>query len=239
MELSAVEQVAGYTPLRSGRLERKCQVDDLSVHQVRSIIKLHPKLFNSPYPPRYVNNIYLDTNDLDNYFANVFGYPNRQKVRIRWYGDLGGASIQPVLEIKIKEGLVGLKQAYRLAPLRIDRSLCDEKVQQVLASSHLPAALRLDLKNLRMVLINRYYRYYYVSNDGKFRVTLDTELSFYKANYAFSNPYLHSQKNYSQIIVEIKYDQEQEGMAQRVISYFPFRITRSSKYVNGVERVYF
>jgi SPX domain protein involved in polyphosphate accumulation len=239
MEPSAVEQVAGYTPLRTGRLERKCQVDELSIHQVRTIIKLHPKLFNSPYPPRFVNNIYLDTNDLDNYFANVFGYPNRQKVRIRWYGDLSGAIIQPMLEVKIKEGLIGLKQAYPLASLRVDHSLCDDKVQQVLANSDLPAAVRIDMKNLRMVLINRYYRYYYVSDDGKFRVTLDTELSFYKANYAYSNPYLHSQKCYSQIIVEIKYDNEQDGAAQRVISYFPFRITRSSKYVNGVERVFF
>jgi SPX domain protein involved in polyphosphate accumulation len=238
MQPSAVERIAGYTPLQTGRLERKCQVEDLTMHQIQSIIKLHPKLFHSPYPPRFVNNLYLDTNELDNYFANVFGYPNRRKVRIRWYGELFGETRQPVLEIKIKEGMVGQKRAYPLSSMRIDHSLRDEVVQQIIANSDLPLPVRLDLKNLRMILINRYYRHYYVSEDRNFRVTLDTDLSYFKANYAYRNPYLHSQKNYSRIIVEIKYDKELDGAANRVINYFPFRITRSSKYVEGVERVY-
>jgi hypothetical protein len=37
----------------------------------------------------------------------------------------------------------------------------------------------------------------------------------------------------------LKYGLEQEGQADRAASYFPFRVTRNSKYVQGIERVYF
>jgi len=39
------------------------------------------------------------------------------------------------------------------------------------------------------------------------------------------------------VIVELKYDRADEREAERVASRFPFRLTRSSKYVRGVERV--
>jgi hypothetical protein len=239
MDFGRAIQATGYTPLRTYRLERKCQVEDLSVAQILSIIKLHPKFFYSPYPPRYVNNLYLDTKDLEHYFANVHGYPDRRKVRIRWYGDVFGEISQPVLEIKVKQGAIGMKQAYPLAPLNINESLCDNIIKQTMEKSGLPELISLDIRDMELVLLNRYYRYYYASRDGDFRVTVDTQLSYFKANCAFGNAFLHSQKSYSQVIVEIKYAREQEGSAHRVIAYFPFRMTRSSKYVQGVERVYF
>lgn len=238
MGLNEAIQVKGYTPLRIDRIERKCQVDDLTLHQVQSIIKSHPKLFYAPYPPRYVNNLYLDTVDLENYFANINGFMDRRKVRIRWYGDIFGEIVNPVLEIKLKRGLIGNKQAYQMACITLDKSLCNEKIHQCLRNSDLPQLVRLDLNHQRLVLFNRYYRYYYASRDGNFRVTVDTDLSFYKVNNAFSNIFLHHQKSI-QIIVEIKYFKDYDVSAHRVISFFPFRVTRSSKYVQGIERVYF
>jgi hypothetical protein len=89
------------------------------------------------------------------------------------------------------------------------------------------------------VLFNRYHRHYYATHDGTFRLTVDTQLVFYKANGRFGNQFAHHQENARGLIVELKYENEQEPQANRVAGYFPFRVTRNSKYVEGIERVYF
>jgi hypothetical protein len=38
------------------------------------------------------------------------------------------------------------------------------------------------------------------------------------------------------VIVELKYNREYEELAERISNHFPFRVTRSSKYVDGVAR---
>ena len=46
------------------RYERKFLVDRLDEHQVMGLVKRHPSMFVEPYPPRFVNNFYLDTPDM-------------------------------------------------------------------------------------------------------------------------------------------------------------------------------
>ena len=75
---------------RDYRYERKFMVEGLDHHQAIALIKRHPYLFYQPYPPRYINNFYLDTPEMDNYYDNVCGAPDRRKVRLRWYGELFG-----------------------------------------------------------------------------------------------------------------------------------------------------
>jgi hypothetical protein len=50
---------------------------------------------------------------------------------------------------------------------------------------------------------------------------------------------IHRQVDWHAVVVELKYDVAQELAAGRVASFFPFRVTRNSKYVQGMERVYF
>jgi SPX domain protein involved in polyphosphate accumulation len=232
-----VEQ--GYTPLRTYRYERKFLVDELLPPQVEALIKLHPLLFYAPYPPRFVNNLYFDTPDMENYYDNVNGASNRRKVRMRWYGVPFGELNRVVLEIKVKDGLVGTKYTYPLAPFSLDQRFCRAYFKSVLMASNLPENVRRDLANLDVVLFNRYYRRYYASHDGDFRVTLDSELSFYKANAVFGNSFIHHQVDYRDLVVELKYEIDQEPHANRVASFFPFRVTRNSKYVQGIERTFF
>jgi len=239
MQSSSAMDQQGYTPLQADRYERKCVVEMLIVPQVQALVRRHPRMFYEPYPPRYVNSLYLDTVEMDNYHDNVSGAPNRRKVRLRWYGKTLGEIARPMLEIKIKQGLVGMKQAYPLAGLQLDAHFSNETLQQTIAHSDIPEIIRWDLRNLHAVLLNRYYRHYYASRDGCFRVTIDSELIFYKVNGAFGNAFLHQQRSNPQIIVEIKYARQYESGAESVISFFPFRVTRNSKYVQGVERVYF
>ncbi len=241
MDVSAqstpVEQ--GYTALRSYRYERKFLVDELLPSQAEALIKLHPRLFYAPYPPRFVNNLYFDTPDMENYYDNVNGAAHRRKVRVRWYGAPFGELNSPVLEIKVKDGPVGTKHSYPLPPFCIGQRFCSGYFRNLVMNSGLPENVRRELGSLDVVLFNRYHRHYYASRDGLFRLTLDAEMAFCKANGAFGNTFIHQQVNYHDLVVELKYEIAQEPHANRVASFFPFRVTRNSKYVQGIERVYF
>jgi hypothetical protein len=229
----------GYTPLRADRYERKFLVEDLIPAQVEALVRLHPRLFYAPYPPRYVNNLYLDTADMEHYFDNVQGAAQRRKVRVRWYGALWGHIERPVLETKIRDGYVGSKRSYPLLGVDLAPGFGDAALQRLVAAAGLPPAVRCELRCLRLVLLNRYYRRYYTSRDGHFRLTVDTELVYYRANGAPRNRFVHHQASPHQVIVELKYGVDWEPEAHRVAGYFPFRMTRSSKYMQGVERVFF
>lgn len=222
---------------REFRYERKFLVDQLQASQVQWLVKLHPSMFIEPYPPRYVNNLYLDTEDMENYYANVDGAGDRRKVRVRWYGDLFGPVASPVLEVKIKRNLVGTKLQYNFAPFELDGRFCDAYFQGVLGASELPARVHAELRTMSVVLLNRYARRYYATRDGRYRVTLDTQLTFYRVARQ-RNSFAHRQVDHTHLVVELKYGVAEEVGAGRVARFFPFEMTKSSKYVQGIERVY-
>ncbi len=143
------------------------------------------------------------------------------------------------LEIKVKEGHVGTKYSYPLGDFHLDGGFCERYFREVLRTSGLPGAVDLLLNDVSVVLLNRYYRHYYVSRDGRFRLTVDSRLSFHKANGALGNRFAHRQRNHRDVVVELKYGVEHEPGASCVAGFFPFRVTRNSKYVQGIERVYF
>jgi SPX domain protein involved in polyphosphate accumulation len=230
----------GYTHLRSHRYERKFVSEELLPEQVTALVRLHPLLFHPPYPPRQVNSLYLDTADMENYFDNVAGAERRRKVRLRWYGEATGPIRKPMLEIKVKDGLVGKKLSYPIAPFPLDERFCNRVFQEAADRSDLPRVVRDDLGTLSPVLLNGYRRGYFATRDNRFRITVDSLQFFCRIHGTFGNPFpLHRQRNVRDVIVELKYDVDQEPKADRAAGYFPFRVTRNSKYVQGIERVYF
>lgn len=220
------------------RYERKYLVDQLDEHQTKALIRRHPSLFYEPYPPRYINNFYLDTPEMENYYDNVGGAGNRRKVRIRWYGELFGKIDKPILEFKIKRGMVGTKHHYDFPGFSIEQGYHDKYLMGKVKESDLPPHVKYILRDQNVVLLNRYYRHYYATRDGRYRVTLDTGLTFYRIE-RLTNRFTHKQTDYRNIVVELKYDKEHDMSAYKVSSFFPFRVTKSSKYVQGIERVYF
>lgn len=222
----------------SYRYERKFLVDQLDQHQTKALILRHPGFFYQPYPPRYVNNFYLDSPALDNYYDNVGGSGSRRKIRIRWYGELFGPISKPVLEFKIKEGLVGTKIHYDFSDFRLEKGYCDDHLRKIIRASALPPEVKIILYDQDVVLLNRYFRHYYTTRDGRFRLTLDTDLSYLRVGH-LDNHFAHKQTDHRNLVVELKYDMEHDPSAFQVSSFFPFRVTKSSKYVQGIERVYF
>jgi hypothetical protein len=239
MNFSATEKPESYTPLLTYRYERKYVVEELTLPQIKAVIKAHPKLFYQAYPPRYINSLYLDTIELENYYDNVQGSAERRKMRVRWYGELRGRIKNPILEIKIKNGLVGKKLSFSLDDFDFTPTFNDHTLYSLFDKKLVPEIIRYELKTMNAVLLNRYYRHYYVSRDGAYRVTIDNNLSFYRINCTCLNQLAHRQLNCRELVVELKYGENDELFSDRVSGFFPFRMTRSSKYVQGIERVYF
>lgn len=219
------------------RYERKFQLSGLTLPQVELLVKHHPALFREIYPPRYVNNIYCDSVDMKSYFDNVAGVFERTKARVRWYGDLFGRIEEPVLELKIKNGLLGTKEFYPLHSFLIRERFSVQIIADIITISDIPETLRLKLQTLRPVLLNQYRRQYFRSADRNYRITIDTDLRFYRIDN-YDNPFLHQVRDKSRIILELKYKKEMDDNVDVITNAFPFRLTKSSKYVSAIQGIY-
>lgn len=223
---------------REYRFERKFLVEGLLPQQAVGLIKRHPYMFFQPYPPRQINNFYLDTPEMDNYLDNVGGAPNRRKVRLRWYGPLFGPITASTLEFKIKRGLVGTKRSYPFGAFELHPDYDAGELRKSARHSTMPEEIKTVVLTQNIVLLNCYYRHYFATRDNRFRLTVDTDLTYYRVG-RLANQFVHHQRDHRSIIVELKYDQQLDLEAQRISGFFPFRVTKSSKYVMGIDRVYF
>ena len=219
------------------RYERKFIVsDNYNEKSIIGHIKNNKHLFREVFYLRKVNNIYFDTEGYNNYFDNILGVSDRKKIRIRWYGDTFGRIEKPVLEVKIKKGLVGDKWSYKLEPFNLDKDITNIIIQDVFKKSNLPIPIFESLKMLFPTLLNSYNRSYYLSASNRFRVTIDSNLLYYKIDRRFNNFKL--KPNYDENkIIELKYGLEDDQEANDISTQFPFRLSKNSKYVNGINSI--
>jgi SPX domain protein involved in polyphosphate accumulation len=218
------------------RYERKFVTGALDREQVEALIELHPAMFSEIFHARFVNNMYFDSLSMDNLRANLAGVRNRVKHRIRWYGDLLGEVENPKLEIKIKDGLMGRKITVPLPPFRLDEAFSLNGLIRSLREADVADLHRLRLTDLEPVLLNRYRRRYFQSIDGAYRITVDSELGYYGIARQ-GNRFLEKTIEDPAIVVELKYDHDRDRGADWIANHFPFRLSRNSKYVQGVEQV--
>ena len=220
------------------RHERKFLITDHSEKDVEQMIKLHPACFSEIFHQRTINNIYFDTLGFNNYYDNVEGETDRLKVRIRWYDDLLCKIEKPTLEFKIKKGLLGKKESYPLLPFTLDTNFSKTQIRQSISSEKTPIHVRDLVNSLKPSLLNCYSRKYFLSADGQFRITIDWELTYYRINYS-GNTFLNRSVDYATTVLELKYDSSLETEAKQIGNHFPFAMTKSSKYLQGMERVLF
>ena len=219
------------------RYERKYYLTGEDYGYVKTLILNHPASFREIYYPRTVNNIYFDTPGLDFFYDNVNGVQERKKIRIRWYDETFAFQKKLTLEYKLKNGLLGDKISYPLAGIDTGNGFEFRKMRNEIKDNSLPIPVSNELLVNYPVLLNRYVREYFVSDDGKYRITLDKDLSFFR---------IHSGKNFFEtsyhlsrdLIMEMKYNPADELIANSISQNFPFRVTKSSKYVMGVQNLY-
>ena len=219
------------------RYERKFVVSGVLAHELMSLIRLHPARFSEVHPPRYVNNIYFDTTAFGNYHDSTEGVARRLKVRARWYGDMLGELHRPILEFKRKQGLVGSKETHPLRDHVLNPGCDGNRIKSWVLDSNLPASNARTLARMLPLLLNRYRRSYWLSADGGYRLTIDSQMEFF-AIKRYGNRFLDKRSDRVNRIVELKYGPELDDGVCRISNAFPFRMTKSSKYVVGVELLY-
>lgn len=215
------------------RIETKFVTRPVELERLRIWLRLHPLNFYSPFEDRWVNNVYFDTSDYHSFDQNVSGVSTRNKLRYRWYGE-NSLPDTGVLEVKSKRNQFGWKQHFKVKKPPFTEgdgwnTFRVNLVQQLGAT----AKLWLD-ENPVPIIINRYYRRYYVSHDNDIRVTIDTNQSVFDQRY---KPYPNvNRKTHlpDTMVIELKYDRDKRHLATQVVQSIPVRTGRNSKYVIGV-----
>jgi len=221
----------------SWRHERKYVLRGRSLSETLALIHRHPALFREPFPPRFVNNLYFDTPGLQDYFDHVHGLAHRVKHRVRWYGRLDGHIARPVFEQKLKHGLVSAKVSAGLPAFAFNGGGARHVHEALIQAGETPPAPRLALRQLQPSLVNRYHRHYFVSRDGQIRLTVDSDLRFFPvAGQPVSTAGLALPD--APLVIELKYDPSSADRAAAVSNALPFRVSRCSKYVLGIESLH-
>lgn len=206
------------------RYERKYLIKDLGINQVSTWVMLHEQGFHQAHPPRIINNIYFDTLENSSFFGNASGANFRNKYRLRWYGEDWEELSHPVWEQKNKDANLSKKHQEKLPDMH-QRDVLPFMAQ-------LPVFKKL---HLEPVLCNRYYREYWLSFDGRFRLTLDAELAFGKYSQLFETPGMFLP---NVVIAEIKYKPENECFIEQITQNWPFRLSRFSKFATGMAMIH-
>ncbi len=83
--------------------------------------------------------------------------------------------------------------------------------------------------------LTRYRRLYYLSADRRFRLTLDTDLSFYRVRTGLAAARPLSRTRSGGTVIEVKYGSGDDEAARPVLEALPFRWSRFSKYCAAFE----
>lgn len=216
------------------RYEVKMALDEEQLADARTRIALAPGAMRRQHPTRALNSVYFDTDRLDTYWANLAGASEREKVRLRWYGD--ALPQGPVrFEVKRKAGVYGWKLVQGV-PAPDLRRPWPEVVRHL--EGALEPALAVWLRtHPRPVLFNRYEREYYATLDGRVRITLDSGNAVY--DQAGPRPNLTRRTpGGGTAVLEGKAGWRDRELLEVVLQSFPYRVTRNSKYLNGVDAIH-
>lgn len=205
------------------RFERKYRLENELLAEVLQLIRLHPAAFQVLHPDRQINNIYFDTQDLMTFRQNLTGQNERRKFRVRWYGDDPFQIEEPQFEIKRKHNELGDKIVQPITPFALDElGPITTAVNEI--NVHFP--------QLRPVLLNTYRRSYFISADGRYRLTIDSQMGFHSLMFGKGfRQFLHHDPA---LIVELKYERQDDDKVGFITQYFPYRQARHSKYITGV-----
>jgi SPX domain protein involved in polyphosphate accumulation len=189
-----------------------------------------------PYGDRWVNNIYFDTLNNAAYEQNLSGASARVKLRYRWYGQKKLPS-PGVMEVKCKRNFYGWKLRFDHPSLAVEERDDWRKITQKL-SNEMPLQGKVWMETYPApMIINRYYRRYFLSADGNIRVTVDTHQSVCDQRYKSIPNYDQGANLPDSLVVEVKFAREHRELAYDAVQTMPIRVSRHSKFMNGVSTI--
>lgn len=193
------------------------------------------------YHERKINNIYFDSPNYSDFYANLHGDANRKKYRIRWYGELLGEITSPNFELKYKQGLSGDKKTIGLPSFifhqGFDFQYYTKDISDFMYKCQEPDCAALgELLERKPALVNRYTRRYFQTFDKKYRITIDKDLWYAAPSVAFLHPDIFGVFEHA-LIMEIKFNACDSVGASHLINELGYRVSRNSKYVNGIQAI--
>ena len=210
------------------RNEIKFILNNIPIQTLVYFLKASNGLFSEEFPGRFINSIYFDNLNFDFYKKNIEGFSQRQKIRLRFYGKQNTNLIKnSVLEFKIKENNLGYKIKKDFGEFELNDIFSvnfNNKIEKF--TFHFS-------DYLRPILINNYYRNYFVSRNQNIRFTID---QFIKYDYLNFNKINFNKIIYPKIIVEAKFDPRYNEEALNIINKMPLRAVKNSKYVIGINK---
>ncbi len=215
------------------RYEIKYIARETNLASIIHWIRMNPEGFIKAYPDRWVNNIYFDTPDCIAFKDNLSGTSSRTKVRYRWYGLTGGYPDKGFLEIKRKRNMFVWKLLYRANEAPYFAGANWQEVYGLICRQMTQEGKQWLNDYPHPVLINHYYRRYYVSYDQRVRITVDNKQKIFDQRFK-NKPNLELKANIPEtLIVEIKFDRKERNRVTQIIQDIPIRYSRHSKYMTG------
>jgi hypothetical protein len=214
------------------RYERKYIVPPL-FFSLESLIRTHPANFQEVYHFRHVNSLYFDDVAWTSLVDSEEGFFNRQKIRIRCYGTSTDQVARPVLEFKTKQGFLGTKDIFRLPDFELSSQIALFRESGWMDDLDLPDWVKKRLKFVQPVLLNRYARRYFLSQDKRYRITIDADICYYPVHGRTCrlDRIVHDPNS---PILELKYEYIDDTDVNPIIQHLPFRLARNSKYCTGM-----
>ena len=206
------------------RLERKWIFNNTDKITLLSNLINSNLHFKEQFEERFVNSIYYDNLSLTSAVDNLDGNTNREKFRVRWYGENVDLLKNPILERKIKKNFYGYKKYYPLK--KLDKIKFNEKNLSILTKK---INFLIKHKNLYPVSVTSYKRIYLISSNGLIRATLDFDVRYKKLMNYIEEFFLHV----NDIILEIKYPHNLDTYLRNELSGIT-RISKNSKYLNSL-----
>lgn len=206
------------------RFEKKWVFKKIDKETLFSNLITSKLFFREQFKERTVNSIYFDTLNFKSVIDNLSGVSDREKFRVRWYGDYLDLFKQPILENKIKKNFQGQKIYFKLDEFnnkKLDQNNLlnlTKKINDLVPN-----------KNLYPVSMTNYKRIYLISSNNEIRATLDYDLKYKKLFHYIENFFLKVED----IILELKYSTNLDSYLRNQISGIT-RISKNSKYINSL-----
>ena len=211
----------------------------ISFESVESIEKLFTfmgckEIFNL----RKINTLYFDTHFHKNFFEAEDGIAWRNKIRIRWYGEIFSTTIKPKIENKIKYNSHNFKITKELESFKTKEFFNLLKFKKYIEKEKKTKnEINFFLNNLYPNLFVSYVRKYFIFKNV--RITLDTDLKFMnlgKINFFSKKNLLNINKKN---IIELKFDNKYYLEASEITNIFNHRLNKFSKYQVGFSETFY
>lgn len=185
------------------------------------------------YPYGRVNSLYFDSEDLGQYERSVSGDFKKDKVRIRWYGDIADkkGKVPVYVERKMREGFASAKRrrqlmvdASSLKPANLSRGVISgTELADVLGGfGHFPE------KPLKPIIYITYQRYRFNEMQTGVRVSFDYDISALVVAWELGRR--DKELRLRQAVIEVKGPQLELPVTLRNMKFLDTDWSRFSKY---------